>query len=491
MLIPAKMSSRPRPAQSERTAHSPSMLLATGPTTAPANLQSLAVGESVADSFTVVSADGTDSEVVTITITGLNDDPAVDNAGNVTVDEGQTAANSGTWSDIDASDVVALSASTGTVTKNANGSWNWSFNTADGPDESQTVTITANDGNGGIVNTSFLLTVNNVAPTLDGVSSDHDEACNSTEDGTVSINGSFGDPGLDTHTVSVDWGDGTVENVSVDQVADTFSGTHDYATGGIFTITVTVTDSDGAVSDALTTVAVAQGVGVVDGTLYIIGTDGRDHVNIKINEKKDQLKVDVKLNQGGSDGGSDGGKDKGKGKKKGGSDGGSDGGGDRIKETYMASAIDQIVAILCGGNDHYNGGSDGGSDGGNDIAISQIVLGGDGHDHIKGGRGNDVLIGGAGKDKLSGGSGNDILIGGDGKDKLKGGRDNDLLIGGSTDNQDDQSALDSALSAWGSGSLANALLALGDDVDDFDKDDLKGEKGSDHLIGGVKDKVKQ
>jgi hypothetical protein len=64
---------------------------------------------------------------------------------------------------------VTLSASVGTVLKsgnNASGSWSWSFDTTDGTDESQTVTITADDGNGGVTQTSFSLTVNNVAPTV-------------------------------------------------------------------------------------------------------------------------------------------------------------------------------------------------------------------------------------------------------------------------------------------------------------------------------------
>jgi hypothetical protein len=90
------------------------------------------------------------------------------NNASVTVNEGQTATNTGTWSDANAGDTVTLSASVGAVTKsgtNASGTWSWSFTTTDGPADSQTVTITANDGNGGVATTTFSLTVSNVAPT--------------------------------------------------------------------------------------------------------------------------------------------------------------------------------------------------------------------------------------------------------------------------------------------------------------------------------------
>ena len=89
------------------------------------------------------------------------------NNASVTVNEGATAANTGTWSDANAGNTVTLSASIGTVTKsgtNASGTWSWSFGTTDGPDQSQTVTITANDGTTS-TSTTFSLTVNNVAPT--------------------------------------------------------------------------------------------------------------------------------------------------------------------------------------------------------------------------------------------------------------------------------------------------------------------------------------
>ncbi len=71
----------------------------------------------------------------------------------------------------------------------------------------------------------------------------------------------------------VDWGDGSpIEFVSVDQINDTFAGNHVYSQGGVFTIKVTAIDSDGAPSNTVTTQAVVQGAGVVNGVLYIIGS---------------------------------------------------------------------------------------------------------------------------------------------------------------------------------------------------------------------------
>ena len=46
-----------------------------------------------------------------------------------------------------------------------NGTWTWTFPTADGPEDNQTVTVTAGDGTNTAAVT-FGLTVNNVAPTV-------------------------------------------------------------------------------------------------------------------------------------------------------------------------------------------------------------------------------------------------------------------------------------------------------------------------------------
>ena len=67
-----------------------------------------------------------------------NTAPAVSaDTATVTVDEGQTAENTGTVSDDDG-DTVALSASVGSVTNNNDGTWSWSFDTSDGPAEGDT-----------------------------------------------------------------------------------------------------------------------------------------------------------------------------------------------------------------------------------------------------------------------------------------------------------------------------------------------------------------
>lgn len=373
------------------------------------------------------------------------------------------------------------------------------------PDDAEfTLTVTAIatetvNGNTASTTIDLRMAVDNVAPHLHEISSNHDMPCESSADGVVSVSGSFGDPGRDTHTVSVNWGDGTIEQLAVDQLNDTFAGQHAYSTGGIFTVTITVTDDDNDTSEALTTVAVVQGVGLVDGTLYVIGTTGNDIVNVKEvgGRKNKRVKVianfDANSRRGGSDGGSDGGRD-----------------ASHQIAYFNPSDVQQIQIYLCEGDDRAvigEGGSDGGSDGGLDI--STLILGGAGDDYLTGGRGNDILIGGAGNDRLngrggadvlaggigndrlSGGRGRDVLIGGAGRDELRGNQGQDLLIGGMAAGEDDASALDAAIEAWIDGDLTAALLSLGTISDDLDQDDLHGGNDHDRLIGGRHDRVRR
>lgn len=105
--------------------------------------------------------------VVNVSCSGSssNHAPSVsaDNA-SVGVNEGSEASNTGLWGDAD-SDPVTLGASVGTVTKYDDGTWSWSYTPDDGPSDSQTVTITANDGHVSSTAT-FSLVVDNVPPTV-------------------------------------------------------------------------------------------------------------------------------------------------------------------------------------------------------------------------------------------------------------------------------------------------------------------------------------
>jgi hypothetical protein len=126
-----------------------------------------------------------------------NTAPAIaSNNATVSVNEGQTASNTGTWSDANAGDTVNLSASVGNVTKNADGTWSWSYGTTDGPDQTQTVTITANDGTA-TSTTSFSLTVNNVAPATT-LSAANPLSVNESSTTEHTYSYTISDPGTDT-----------------------------------------------------------------------------------------------------------------------------------------------------------------------------------------------------------------------------------------------------------------------------------------------------
>ena len=178
-------------------------------------------------------------------VTSCNEPPSIaaDNA-NVSVNEGLTASNTGTVSDPDG-DPVTLSASIGTVVNNGDGTWSWSFDTHDGPAESQVVTIYADDGNGGTDQTSFNLTVNNVAPTVLTLSIPIDPV--SIYDQPVSVSATFSDPAGtydEDYTGKIDCHDGTGEHDGI--VSGTnCSGDHTFTEPGVYKVTVTVTDKDG------------------------------------------------------------------------------------------------------------------------------------------------------------------------------------------------------------------------------------------------------
>ncbi|TWU33899.1 Ig-like domain-containing protein [Novipirellula artificiosorum] len=211
----------------------------------------LAAGETqtLLFSFTISDDSGKENATATasatVTIEGRNDVPDVVVVANaVTVDEGQIALNSGNWSDADTSDIVTFTASVGTVAKDAGGGWSWIHNASDGPEQSQTVTVSASDGNGVVTDTTFELTVKNVAPAVGTIMIQADPVAATT---LIDVSASFSDPGsADTHTAFWDWGDGSTSVGSVSMTAGSglVSGSHAYASAGVYTVQLTVTDND-------------------------------------------------------------------------------------------------------------------------------------------------------------------------------------------------------------------------------------------------------
>jgi Calx-beta domain/RTX calcium-binding nonapeptide repeat (4 copies) len=371
--------------------------------------------------------------------------------------------------------------------------------------DSGTGTITDND-----------LPTENDPPQITSLTSSS-ESCGTAAHGTpVSITGVFTDlDDQDTHTAVIDWGDGRRTTGLVNETARTITGEHIYDDGGIYTITVTL--SDGVDSDTEATTAYVVGVRLTpEGVLQIVGTNGKDIVNVlRVGSRNNsRIKVIARFNVGRHHGHRHG----------------------HGVETfyYDQSDVRSVHMELCDGNDRGIVSSgwhssisiptfiDGGA--GHDVLVGgngdDVILGNTGHDLIIGqggddlldggsgcdivigNRGNDILLGGDGRDLLLGGSGRDVLIGGLGRDWLLGGRDDDIMIGARTTLDHDQ--LKDVRTIWagpgrysarvaaltGTGDLLEANVNV---LDDHESDTLRGQQGRDlffaNLAGPGKDHV--
>lgn len=168
----------------------------------------------------------------TVMITNVPPTGSADNA-TVSVNEGQSASNGGACSD--PADPVTLSTSVGAVINNGDGTWSWSFATSDGPEDSQSVTIFADDGAGPVAVASFNLVVNNVAPTGSA-----DNATVTVYEGrTASNTGAYSDP-ADPVTLSASVG------VVINNGNGTWSWSFATSDGPDDNQTVTIFADDGA-----------------------------------------------------------------------------------------------------------------------------------------------------------------------------------------------------------------------------------------------------
>jgi PKD repeat protein len=110
-------------------------------------------------------------------------------------------------------------------------------------DDSTGPTIKLSDGDGGSVSSSCTVNVENVAPTV--ITNINPPAID--EGSTFASSGSFTDPGADSWTATVDYGDGSGPQSLALNSDKTFTLSHLYANNGEFTVKVKVTDDDGGI----------------------------------------------------------------------------------------------------------------------------------------------------------------------------------------------------------------------------------------------------
>ena len=176
-------------------------------------------------------------------VTVLNVAPVVDPVPNQTVDEGDTVNFSATFSDVGVLDTHTAMINWGDETAfdvidPATSPVGGSHVYPDGPGV-YTVLVSVEDDDGDVGTTTFTVTVNNVPPVVEA--GDDQEV---DEGDTVDIAPTFTDVGvLDTHSATIDWGDGVTDTVPV--ATSPIAGSHVYADNDVYTVTVTVTDKDG------------------------------------------------------------------------------------------------------------------------------------------------------------------------------------------------------------------------------------------------------
>jgi parallel beta-helix repeat protein len=229
----------------------------------------------------------------------------------------------------------------------------------------------------------------------------------------------FGDPGtLDRHTISWDFGDGTITPASPAGSPNEIG--HRFTAPGAYTVQVTVRDQDGGSATAQLQIVVSWPTGAARleadpcdprlTVLAVYGTNGNDVISITLSGAQRFI---VTING--------------------------------VKSGPFQPTGKLIVHGLAG-NDRITVDPR--------ITRTAYLYGDEGNDQLFGGRGHDALLGGAGDDLLYGGLGRDLLIGGAGSDFLWGSNllpvadGGNLLIGGTTSYDDNICALGQVMSEW-------------------------------------------
>lgn len=200
--------------------------------------------------YSICSDGACASATVTIEVTPVDDPPSVLLSGPESADEGADVEFTFEVRDFDPGDTFVVETGypscvggalvAGSLMTTAEGG-SFSCRWANGPDD-VTATIGVVDSTGlSSQVASAALAVQNVAPTL---ALEDTGSMRVAAGAPVTVSATFDDPGDDTHSASVDWGDGSSTDLDV-VTGDGFEASHTYAAAGAYTIVVSVTDSDG------------------------------------------------------------------------------------------------------------------------------------------------------------------------------------------------------------------------------------------------------
>jgi hypothetical protein len=209
--------------------------------------------------------------------------PTADAGLDQTVDENAVVTLNGSFTDPNVDDTHTflwqLESSSGTNCVNVLDATTQTLTFAPIDDCVYTFTFTVTDNHGAEGSDTVVVTVENVPPVA-SIDSITDET--GAEIGVdvpvalvgleVDLAGSFTDVGIvDTHTASLDWGDGEVyTQADFDSFSDclgwatgTLNATHVYDDPGVYTITLDVTDDDGGVGTATAQIEVVDAAGAI------------------------------------------------------------------------------------------------------------------------------------------------------------------------------------------------------------------------------------
>lgn len=360
------------------------------------------------DSFVYQIDDGEFTAIATVNVTVLpkpNEAPdAVDDSATTTMETAATIAVLDNDSDPDNDPLtvtIDTNPSNGTVNVNPGGSITYTPNA--GFEGLDSFVYQIDDGEGGTATATVTVNVSgaNPTPVLISLTTTATMSNVALPGDTVTLDGTFFDPNsTDSHTVTINWGDGTTSLIIVNPGdPQTFQSTHVYSTGGFFESSTSVEDSTARVSNTLELTSLVSGVRVHNRVLEAVGTSGNDSFDTRLVSGGTKIKLTSTLLAS--------------------------------PQFHDVADLDLIQSMMFAGNDWFTSDTD--------MPIDMLIDAGSGSDHIFAGAGNDVLLGNDGHDYILGGFGDDIVVGGATNDTIFGGNTSidghgdDMLIAGQVD----------------------------------------------------------